>query len=219
MRTLLVPDIHECYHQLLKIEDKYFHKADRIVFLGDYWDSFTHKLTNAKLMATWILCNIHDPKFTFLLGNHCQHYAFKSTGFSSGYQQDTQRMLDTEFTTDIWRKFKLWTEVGPYLVSHAGFNEGTIHLKDQADQAIEAAFNGIYHPLWSAGYVVGGNVPYGGPTWLRSFELDDLDQPQICGHTPHPAPKAYGINWCIDTHLKHVAWYDSEVGSLTFEAV
>ena len=220
MRTLICPDIHERYTQLLKIEDKFFHKADRIVMLGDYWDSFQHRLTNAKLVATWILCHINDPKFTFLWGNHDHHYAFKKTGFSFGYVEDTQRLLDEEFSTDVWRKFKIWTEVGPYLVSHAGFNEGTIHLKDQADQAIEAAFNGVYHPLWAAGYSVGGNVPFGGPTWLRFWELGVPGTLQLVGHTPQAQPKTDDTgNVCLDTHLKHVGWYDDETDLLTFEVV
>ncbi len=220
MKTLIVPDVHERYSQLLKIEEKYFADVDRVVMLGDFFDSFGHDINLVKLIATWILGHVFDPKFTFLFGNHDHHYAFKRTGFSSGYQEDTQRLLNEEFSSEIWRKFKIWTEVGPYLVSHAGFNKHTFYLKDEEEKAINAAFSGIKHPMWDAGFSVGGIVPWGGPTWLRWWELDDVGQKQIVGHTAHKEPQTdINGNVCLDTNLKHIAIYDDETEELNIEAI
>ena len=184
MKTLIIPDVHERYGQLLHIEEHYFHKADRIVLLGDFWDTF-HPMNEQGLIATWLLGHIYDPKFTVLWGNHDAHYAFNGPGFTcSGYNHHTKALLNKEFPEDAWRKFKLSTNVGKFVVSHAGFHPTTVSLMDQANDAIERAFAGKFHPLWAAGYVVGGIEPIGGPTWLRWHEMSRLDFPQIVGHTP-----------------------------------
>ena len=218
MVTLIIPDVHLKYSKLLSLEPK-MEEADRVVFLGDFFDAFTAEPNAVKLITTWLLGNLWNPKYTFLFGNHDHHYMSKSTGFSSGYDLETQKLLDAEMSQDAWRRFKVWTEVGPFVVSHAGFCHETIHFKDQAETAIEAAFQNKFHPLWQAGWSVGGKERWGGPTWLRWWELEDVGFKQIVGHTIVKAPeKDKHGNWNLDTNLRNIAWVDEE-GNLTIEAV
>src|SRR3990167_8736947 len=210
MRVLIVSDVHEKYGQLLHIEEHYFHKADRIVLLGDFWDTF-HPMNEQGLIATWLLSHIYDPKFTVLWGNHDANYAFNAPSFGcSGYNYHTKALLNKEFPEDAWRKFKLFTNVGKFVVSHAGFHPTTVALMDQADFAVEEAFSGRFHPLWAAGRSSGGHAPFGGPTWLRWWEMEALDFPQIVGHTIGNDVRYENGNICLDTHLNHIAFVDED---------
>lgn len=221
MKVLLVPDVHEHYQKLLALEDK-IEQAERVVLLGDFWDTF-HPKGQAGLVATWVLSHLYDPKFTFLFGNHDCHYAFDHQWFMcSGYRRDTKALLKKEFNTDAWKQFKVWTKVGPFVVSHAGFHPKTLDFMKQEviDEALERAFKGEFHPLWHAGYASGGMAEFGGPTWLRWWELKKLDFLQIVGHTQmSQAQKDKLGNWNLDTGLKQVAWVDDETGKIEIETV
>lgn len=218
-RTLIIPDVHEQYAKLLQLESK-MEQANRVVLLGDFWDTFFPEGKQG-LIATWLLGKLWDSKYTVLWGNHDCHYAFEHPQFlCSGYNKETKRMLQKEIPQDAWRQFKVFTAVGPYVVSHAGFHPQTLYLKDTVDKAVDSAFAGTFHPLWAAGRAVGGQAAFGGPTWLRWWELAEIGFPQIVGHTQVKAPTKDVLgNWNLDTSLKHVAWVDEVSGELTIEAI
>ena len=79
---------------------------------------------------------------------------------------------------------------------------------DQANEAIERAFAGKFHPLWAAGYSRGGIEPIGGPTWLSWHEMSKLNFPQIVGHTEGNKVRHENGNICLDTRLNHIAFVD-----------
>ena len=207
-KTLIVPDIHERLYVLEALEPK-MASADRVVFLGDFWDTW-HPAGLQAEVAQWLRPRLHDSKYTALWGNHDCQYAFKHLAFRcSGRRELTQIILDQEMSYNDWRQFKVFTWVGPFVVSHAGFHPFTVDLIDKGEEALEAAFSGKYHELW------GSN----GPTWLRWWDMMKTDFPQIVGHTPNEDVRAAAGNWCIDTDSKHVAWVDEDSGSITIEKI
>src|SRR3990167_2204251 len=182
MKTLIIGDVHEKYNALLALEDN-MEQADRVVLLGDFWDTFTPEGKQG-LVATWLLGKLYDPKYTVLWGNHDCHYAFDHQMFlCSGYNPVTKHLLKKEMPENAWRKFKVFTKVGPFTVSHAGFHLLTVSLMDEVDEAVDEAFKGKFHNMWMPGHASGGPAIVGGPTWLRWWELEDVGFPQIVGHT------------------------------------
>lgn len=219
MRTLIIPDVHEQYNDLLKLEDR-MEEADRVVMLGDFWDTFQPEGQQG-LITTWLLEKLWDPKYTVLWGNHDCHYAFDRSEFlCTGYNPETKRLLRKEMSEDVWRRFKIFTQVGPYMVSHAGLNSKTLYLVEKEKEALEKAFAGGFHPMWQAGRASGGYAEFGGPTWLRWWELEDVGIPQIVGHTKVKKPTQDTLgNWNLDTALRYIAWVEEETGILTTEEV
>ena len=219
MKTLFIPDVHERVEVLKKLEPL-MEKADRVVFLGDFFDTFSND-KQALATAQWLKPRLYDSKFTVLWGNHDCHYAFTHPMFRcSGYLHSTQTILDKEFKEDDWRRFKPFTRVSKYLVSHAGFRPETKKLLEEARQAVENASKGMFHNFWMPGWSVGGPAKFGGPTWLRWWELKDIGDPQIVGHTPLEKPEIKedgSIN--LDTHSKYVAWVDEDSGKVSIEEV
>ena len=206
MKTLIIPDIHERLHVLEALEPK-MASADRVVFLGDFWDTWEPAGLQRDI-ALWLKPKLHDPKFTMLWGNHDTSYAFDHLAFRcSGYREDTKLILDHTFSEKDWMQFKVFTWVGPFVVSHAGFHPFTIDLMAKAEEALESAFTGGYHELW-------GQM---GPTWLRWWDMMKTDFNQIVGHTPNEDIRAAAGNYCIDTHNAHIAWVDEDSGSITIE--
>lgn len=208
MNTLIIPDVHEDVEALTKIKEEYVDHVDRVVCLGDWWDTFGEH--NAKAMCGFILRYISDKRFTWLLGNHDCGYFFKHPYFQcSGYKKDTQELVDKLLPIDVRRQFKLWTEVGPFTVSHAGFHDYTLRYKtpEEHEIALDAAFSGGFHSLFMPGSVRGG-LGIGGVTWQDwTYEFADIPKlPQIVGHTRRDGEvRRKGKSWCIDSGLRHVA--------------
>lgn len=233
-RTLLVPDVHEQYHRLLNIEEVFMATADRVVMLGDFFDTFDPEKYPTEV-ARWVKAHLDDPKFDILLGNHDASYAFKGPWRCSGWTEKSQAIISAELTQVEWRKFKGFTRVGEYLVSHAGFHPKTIDLanEDVAKMAIETALLGEWSRFWEVGYCRGGRKPVGGPVWLDwNEEFVPMERAQIVGHTyqrgavrskvwnppdtPHKdwTDPSDVTSYCIDSGLNHVMWHDDETGKI-----
>ena len=219
-QTLIIPDIHEDMSKLRHIEEVFIPQADRVIMLGDFWDSFDMR-SPTHLITKWVKDHIHDDKYEFCWGNHDAQYGFRHPAFKcSGYRPQTDTLLSAEMTLAEWRKFKVYTKVGNFVVSHAGFHPKTIDLMadDEVDAALDLAFTGAFHRMWNAGTEVGGRG-IGGPTWLR-WEGDyerfiPLEFPQIVGHTIGRAVRTKAhengtISYCLDTKLDYVMWTDGK---------
>jgi hypothetical protein len=231
MATLIVPDSHERLGRLARILDLRS-KADRTVFLGDWFDTFAAYDEGRVREVCGIIGIISGLTDDLLLGNHDCHYFFDHAGFMcSGYEQRRKDTVRRLVTPDTVNRFQLYTTVGPYLVSHAGFNEHTLQYAkpEIAADALKTAKNGGFDPIFGAGRARGGNQRYGGPTWLdwndEFSHIDDL--PQIVGHTMDSrnfkvrskGTDAQLKSWCLDTGLRHVAWVDETTGAIEIEDV
>lgn len=218
MQTIIIPDVHGQVGKLRNLDDTLIPQAEHVVMLGDFFDSFAPSVQHDT--AAWIRDHVGDEKFTFLWGNHDCHYAFSHPYFRcSGYQPLTQTIVNTVLTSEDWSRLKVFTKVGDYLVSHAGFHPTTMHYVDNPDiagKALDLAFAGEFHNMWNAGVARGGTAAFGGPTWLDwNQEFVPLEVPQIVGHTKGPDVRvkqhADGAkSYCIDTNLEHVCWTDGK---------
>ena len=73
--------------------------------------------------------------------------------------------------------------------------------------------------MWAAGRASGGWAEFGGPTWLRWLEMEEMDFKQIVGHTAGSSVRNDGWNLCIDTNLRHVLWIDDTNNKVAIEEV
>lgn len=242
-KVLIVPDVHERLDRLAAALAGRIEKVDRVVFLGDWFDAFGPvDLRRVGQVCGFLNGNIDglvieaDPgddsatvtvPATFLLGNHDCHYFFNHAGFiCSGYEPRKKEVIEANIPQGIIEKFRIYTRVGPYLLSHAGFHEGNLHYTRPEVEAhqLQIARDGGFSELWGAGYARGGRQPIGGPTWLDwSAEFNHIDNlPQIVGHTNGKQVRTKGLNgqlqsWCLDTACHHVAIVDDETGAITVE--
>lgn len=215
MRILIVPDIHEKIYKVKHILSSF--KYDRAVFLGDYFDKFGKE--NTEETCDWLNEVTQIPEYTFLLGNHDQHYFF-GIEKCSGYTEEKHKLITSKISSPTINKFKLIHWEGNWLLSHAGVDTSFIRwdlptIDDQADKALELAKQGSTHPLFKAGMDRGGRAAIGGCTWIdwRSLEITDCMN-QIVGHSFGKevrfknSEKAQSA--CIDTGLEHIAILDDE---------
>lgn len=212
MKTLIIPDVHENLKKLARVRELR-EAADKVVFLGDFFDSFQKH--DVRAVATAVKELLEDPKNEVLFGNHDCHYAFSHNWFMcSGYDGHKKQAINNILTEDYWRKFKVFTRVDGYLISHAGFHPATMHMATEecAAEALDRAFSHRFHDMFGAGYARGGMNPIGGPTyldWTREFQ--PIDEKQIVGHSHDKFVRERDGSYCIDTGLNHVAWIEDGV--------
>ena len=209
MKTLVVPDIHEQVEKLEKLSN-FFEKWDTVVFLGDWFDTYGPRKHTST--ARFLKERLDDKRYVFLLGNHDGHYAFQHAGFlCSGFQWQTKEDLRTILGPEDWKRFRLFYQAGPFLLSHAGLRPETKHFIDEEMEALEMAASGKFHRAFAAGWSRGGYEEFGGPTWLdweKEF-MPLVKRPQIVGHSQMNRVRtrmntnAEGFSsYCIDDALK-----------------
>jgi hypothetical protein len=212
VKTLVIPDIHEQIKKLLLLEPL-LDQAERVVFLGDWFDSFYQD--RAVETAWWLKKHLDDKRFTFLLGNHDCQYAFNHPLFTcSGFNPGKKAKIADILTEDDWRQFKVYTQADGFLLSHAGFCPTTIRMATSAVQedALDKAFRGKLTDVFAPGIARGGWEQKGGPTWLdwrREFSPVPGVK-QIVGHSHGKEIRGHSGSYCIDTGLKHIAWIEGD---------
>lgn len=210
-KTLVVPDIHEQAIRFRREVEPLFGDFDQVVFLGDWFDTF--KNHDPEGMCNAINRYIFNDKFVFLMGNHDAHYRWPREEFlCSGFQRETAEVIKSNLTPAEWQRFKISHQVGPYLLSHAGYHERTLKYRSSESDALASADQGAFHPIFGVGQARGGRQAFGGPLWLDfNWEFEHIaNLPQIVGHTVQrggPAHKSGSI--CLDTALRHLAVIDT----------
>ncbi len=198
MKTLTIGDTHgkDVADDVAKIIEKF----DKVVFIGDYTDSFHY--TSSEIL--YALSNIiglkkkHKNKIVLLLGNHDMQYMFPDIIHRcSGYRPEAYPELNDVFVTNkplfnfaYQAKDVLWTHAG---VSSKWYSK---RFKEFAElypdlnlaQQLNLAFIQKYEALFDVGYARGGSHIYGSPVWADKTELTALSSPvegliQIVGHT------------------------------------
>lgn len=251
-KTLLIPDVHEKLRKLnLALSPERLRRVSRVVFLGDFFDTFKkfdeqRVQTMCHLLLEYVQAGVLvDGKrlpTDVLMGNHEAHYFFAHEMYRcTGYEREKHHIIRERIPRSVLERFKLFTTVGPYTVSHAGFQDSTRHI------ASESVWRNLLR--WALdGEYVGGIGGSGGPLWLRWWDFGHMhDMPQIVGHTPckDDVPQSKGLpcmrplgiscdereradwcenclmprSWCIDTGLRHVMIVDEETGEVEIEEV
>jgi len=220
MSTLIVPDVHESHDTFMTKVLPLVENAERVVFLGDWWDTFNKDKRvkeMCRLISELMTFDI-EHKITWLLGNHDCHYFFSHAWFAcSGYNPRTLMVVRSMLSTEERGRFKISCQVGKFLVSHAGYHPETLQYRHDTveEQALDLAQAGAWHRLFGAGQSRGGEERWGGPTWLDWQDMVPHNTPQIVGHTFNEKVRVKsssdGVNsYCIDTGLRHVLWTDGE---------
>ena len=188
MKIIVIGDIHgdSIWKEIIKQEKTF----DKVVFLGDYWDSFSINSENQKknYIAIQEFREENSGKVITLLGNHDFHYLYPT--HYSGWKNSTKFLATPLLEVDI-RAGKL-----PYayryediIFSHAGVTQ--YWLDNVAQATLEELLAGeiqLRHFDWNSKL---GSDPYGdtisnSPMWVRPYSLKRgaIDgYKQVVGHT------------------------------------
>jgi hypothetical protein len=234
MRWLIVPDFHQQIDAVEYLLERERGNYEFVLFMGDYFDSFD-KSTSAERTARWLALNMTRKNYFFLLGNHDLQYLFDSRRFRcSGYQGDNMKHYVQHcirWNTNVDRpegdlrgEFRLFQQVGPWTISHAGLHPSFIPwqgfspawLENECNMALSYALCGSSHPLFEAGADRGGDQRYGGIVWNDWTNLQPVEGlNQLVGHTCRPGSRRSKLdfeskseNHCIDTDGCHAAIID-----------
>jgi predicted MPP superfamily phosphohydrolase len=170
--------------------------VDKIVFIGDYVDSFT--ISNVEIkknLEDIILFKKALPdKVVLLWGNHDVQY-FIPNQICSGYRPEARWDLQILFdhNKDL---FQMAYQIDEYLWTHAGLLKPVLadmlkmypelkEFKTEMD-ILNHAFEREIPQIFQVDGASGGWSMYGGPLWVRPKQLEQygLKLNQIVGHTP-----------------------------------
>lgn len=198
MKVAVIGDIHGINTWKDNIEIKNY---DKIIFLGDYVDSFNVSDKDIIYNLNNIIQFKKDnmAKVELLLGNHdIQYLLYRDNKFAltvcSGFRHKIAYQLCNIFNENK-NLFKASYQINNYLFSHAGLTNESyknyiknhIELLDgNLSDRINILFDGLHWSLFCIGYKRGGNRPYGSIFWADASELsDDMlnNYHQVVGHT------------------------------------
>jgi 3',5'-cyclic AMP phosphodiesterase CpdA len=173
---------------------------DKIIFLGDYVDSFTlSDLTILENFKKIIALKKRQPeKVVLMLGNHDAHYLHYPSFQCSGFRPTMQRDLTSLFRKNV-DLFQIAYQKDNYLFTHAGVTNNWLgeikrlpvlrkiceHEETLAGQLNSLERTTYRGTLYDAGIERGG-YGYGGPLWadLKETFTDMLHgYNQVVGHT------------------------------------
>jgi hypothetical protein len=196
---MVIPDVHgRDYHKYFPRDD-----FDKVVYLGDYVDSFDK--TDDEIYNN--LVNIiqykkdNMDKTILLLGNHClSYYVSGMNGSCSGFRPKAYNSLRTLYL-DNKDLFQASYQINNYLFTHAGVTsvwwnkfikllgeDYDLFYKDMnISEIINHEFDRNNNTLFDVGRVRGGWCKSGGPFWAdltesTAYMIKDLHQ--VVGHTP-----------------------------------
>ncbi|WP_420150649.1 metallophosphoesterase [Spirosoma sp.] len=200
MEILTISDIHG--RTIWK--EANFDRYDRVIFLGDYTDSYVvdDETIYSNLEEIIQLKRNVPDKFVLLIGNHDAQYLHYPNYRCSGFRQWAQSMLSDLFT-NYESLFQIAHQQGAYLFTHAGVTNRwlrrllvktgheTLSITPEYDVAglldkLHRSVN-FRNILFEVGPRRGGYDLCGGPVWADRSEtkVDYLsDFHQVVGHTP-----------------------------------
>ena len=204
MKTIIIPDIHNRVKQaeaILAHEKDY----DKVVFLGDYFDSWGDSADDAKKSAWWLRHSLQNPKHIHLWGNHDISYGFRASVCKcSGYDLMKDSVINGIMTSSEYNQLRFFYFADGWFCSHAGLhphflppmwkdkdvNEANLTdwLTEETRKFKRDAQNNQLHWFNLAGdsrrhYKTG--VDQGGLLWCDTSEFYPIDGlPQVFGHTP-----------------------------------
>ncbi len=193
IRTITIGDLHGLNSWKVVDPGKY----EKIIFLGDYFDSL--KVRDDEMVQNFIeIIEFKQEWFDrviLIIGNHEMSY-LNPEYRSSGYRSTIGSLVESMLWSYL-ELFKVAWQYKNYLWSHAGV-EQSFYEKHIASRILDGdktiantlqrLFEAEYPPIFEVGYERGGaynNV--GGPLWIDAERL--LASPlkgyhQIVGHNP-----------------------------------
>ncbi|HTH46801.1 MAG TPA: metallophosphoesterase [Candidatus Limnocylindria bacterium] len=192
--TLIIGDIHHQTNLADKALQGVAGAYEKVVFLGDYFDSFFDSPQQMRTTCRWLRSSLAKPDRVHLLGNHDIAYFFAQHRQCRcpGHSTEKQQVFDQEMAGVPPNALQIAALVGEWLLSHAGFS-ATLARDHSAGEIVRMADSELAHiapgqesNLLHVGPCRGGHDEVGGPLWLdwsREFHpIAGLNQ--IVGHTP-----------------------------------
>lgn len=185
------------------------YSADKIIFVGDYCDSFdvssTMILHELKRIIEFKKDNM--DKVILLWGNHDIQYYLAMGPLDRKYRCSGYRPEMYFDLYDLFRKnrhlFQMAFQIKNNIWTHAGLSKGWFNFRflkhwDKENETIADALNRLFeeeHPIiFDVGRDRGGSSPVGGPLWVDKNTLyrKPIEQVnQIVGHTAVSDIKTY----------------------------
>jgi len=216
MKILTIGDIHgrDNWKNILnKNKD-----LNKIIFTGDYVDSFTKPnveiLSNLKDIINFK--KEYDTDVILLIGNHdCQYligYGYPEYG-CNGFRPEMLPDLQQLFYENR-ELFQFSYQLDNYLWTHAGISSKWYKTRfkevfedfdtNTLSEALNYTFDNKLECIFDVGYKRGGRKPTGGPLWADMYELIHNGMPlkdynQIVGHNPvkYIRQERFGVNRSI----------------------
>lgn len=189
-------------------------KYDKIVFIGDYVDSFNisgnDQLNN--LMDIIQFKKDNSDKVVLLFGNHDYHYLVYQTGIAqeySGFQSVFASQFKFIFNENIKLFQMVYEPYGKIYISHAGISEKWLKFRniEQDNTMVNVINDYLYYKPIIFQFV--GPDPYGdtahnSPIWIRPNSMNNhgISGTHIVGHTQQDKIKNFEgpkcTVWLID---------------------
>ena len=199
MKLIAIGDIHGRGTWQLIVQKE---NPDKIIFVGDYWDSFDisflDQMYNFKQITHY--ARTSDKEVILLTGNHDVHYqkwAIEARENYSGFQAIHANDIcqELQLNEDI---MQMAYKMDNFLFTHAGVTKTWLKLMEiENDENMVDAINDIakFKPRMFAFGAIGrggwvdsyGDNIWQNPTWIRPKSLmkdsKDLGYIQVVGHT------------------------------------
>ena len=238
MKQIIIGDIHghDSWKRIIDQEKTF----DRIVFLGDYHDSF--KISSKSIVDNFKsiveLKNSLKDKVVLLCGNHDYHYVEGIDSKFSGYRPEIKGM-QKDFLLELIKNDILqvcFKDEENRLYSHAGISRTWLKEsvgKELNPETIDKDINALFKAdlsLFDFIYGISGSYygddPENGPLWIRpnSLYYDAIDEyDQIVGHTQPQYPLVIKSNQktniCLADTLKFGYYIVSNKVSIGFKQI
>jgi len=195
MKTIVIGDVHgySSWKNILSNEQDF----DRVIFIGDYLDSFTvsprQQLEN--LLDIIEFKKSSEKEVVLLIGNHDYHYLPGVVDMCSGYQPSMRESFEKVFSENGDLFQVAFIDETLKLYTHAGVTKGWLARAGISWESLEdlvEKINALIHtnPYYFA-YYDSDMSGYGehvlqGPLWVRPNSLykNKLNVTQVVGHTP-----------------------------------
>jgi len=201
VKTIVIGDIHGC--SLWKLITNQEQDADRIIFIGDYFDSFdisgVEQIQNFKEIIEYKKTS--GKEVIMLVGNHDHHY-YPEVGYTgtSGYQRGIAPSIN-QVIDENRQHLQMAYSFDEFLFTHAGvsptFMDGEFGEEGWVEDNIVELLNDLfkYKPK---SFEFNGTDPHGDntyqtPIWIRPRSLMAVNKKhnkglkkryiQIVGHT------------------------------------
>ena len=176
--------------------------ADRIIFCGDFVDSYHRSFDDQRLCLLKALDLAGNGRVDVVWANHEWSYLHPAMR-CSGWNKEMSIVMIHHYD-DIMTKFKPFIYEAGYLITHAGlskqiWDKNKLTL-DNFEEVLTNWSKDMSSPFFYVGHNRGGHKPCGGPLWCDfNTEFKPIKElPQIFGHTRGRGLRKSGNSWCID---------------------
>ena len=201
MKTIFLGDIHgrDLWKEAIKAE-----MPDRVVFVGDYFDSYDPECTTAlqihNVKEIIELKKSGSVEIIMMIGNHDHHY-FPEVGYTgtSGYQSGGAAAIG-HFLDENREHFQMAYQMDNILCTHAGVGHNWLFDQmgyHESEDSIADFINDVWKHKPKAfcftpdGYDMYGDSKTQTPIWIRPMALMKVNKDsllkdqyiQIVGHT------------------------------------